>query len=252
MEREFWIDNFNMDTIDYFFVRGIDVTPIPRETLQSDRGGDDGAVVSSQYMRTRKIIARCEIVAPGYVPGQIAHDNVIERLYGTNKLLSFIYAGDDRHFTGTPSEPVESEWIGGFKRMSLIFDCHDPFGYSPNYTTSSVSAQTASSISTSPSWNGTYSALPIITIDINSLTVSNPGTITVQSGSGTVAITRTWTAGELLIVNSETGKITVDGVEVPYSGILPRFTETQKSTTYTDNFTARNIDLEVKYKARYV
>jgi hypothetical protein len=252
MNRNIYLDGTNLNSITGFTVRRIDVEPIGIANIEADKGMADGGIITSQYLKPRNITVSGEIARTSLTLGQTTLDNLNAILTGTNKVLGFDYAGSYRTFTVTPLAPVENDWNGGYKKIQLLFKAYDPFGYAPNYTTASVTGQTGSEETCTITWAGTYKALPIITVTLNSQTtslVSNNITLTV--GASVLIIPAVYADDDVIVVDCENKSVSINGAEVNYSGILPTISSSVLDVVYTDDFDTRNIDIEVQYKARY-
>lgn len=247
--RQFWIGETDINTTG-FNVRRIEVEPIPIQDYSDDKGHEDGGVITGQYLRPRTISVSGEISGDPDVARNTL-DTLNAFVSGSNLTISTYYGGSRRYWTATPQQFVETDWQGGFKQITIPFKCYDPLGYAEGFTTASLTGQTAIPIAVTPSFVGTYKALPIVTITINSLTVTNPNNISVTIGANTIGITRSYTAGEVVVIDAANRTVTVDGTEVGFSGIWPYLTSDSHAVSYTDGFTARNVDVQVKYKARF-
>jgi phage-related protein len=253
MNRNIYIDDVNLNSITGFTVRRIDVEPIPRETNEANMGSSDGGIIKEQYFRPRNITVVGEIARTSHSAGQTTLDNLNILLRGTDKKIEFDYGGALRRFTGTPLAPVENDWIGGYKRIQLIFKCFDPFGYNPNYTTVSATGQTSATETVTSTFAGSYKALPIITITLNSFTTSyTSNNMSLTLGASVLIIPKTWETDDVLIVDCENNEVTVNDTSINYYGIMPTIDSGVVDLIYTDDFDTRNVDIEVKYKARYL
>lgn len=92
----------------------------------------------------------------------------------------------------------------------------------------------------------------IVTIEVNSLTDSGSNTISISNGEQTISVTQDWTAADTLIINGETFSVTVEGVEVEYSGIFPTYNPGADTLTVANDFTARNLTVTVTQTYRYL
>ena len=92
-----------------------------------------------------------------------------------------------------------------------------------------------------------------ITVTINSLTASGYQEIQIVDGVTGLGIwvSREWSASDVLVIDSENGTVQVNGVDVDNGGTFIYLKPGVRSIQYTDTFTARNVNIEVKYYARY-
>lgn len=142
-----------------------------------------------------------------------------------------------------------------FATFSVEIICK-PFGTETTATTiANVSNRTDASYTVTPTIGGTAPyQLPIITITIDALTgegdflqVSNDlnGQEIILAGLGLEA-------GDVVVINAETRKVTVDDVEVDYSGTFIELEPGAQSFTITDGFDTRSVDILIEYYKRYM
>lgn len=91
------------------------------------------------------------------------------------------------------------------------------------YDVLGVTGQTAATYSGEIELEGTYNPLPIFTIDITAATNVSGITLTNVTTGDSVAITRTYTAGERLLINMDDREVLVNGIPTDYDDVLPRF-----------------------------
>lgn len=72
--------------------------------------------------------------------------------------------------------------------------------------------------------DGTYTPYPSVTIDLTTATNVSGITLANTTTGDSVVVTRTYSAGEKVIIDTDKRAITVNGVLVDYDDVLPRFT----------------------------
>lgn len=171
--------------------------------------------------------------------------------------LDIGYGGSTRRYIAT-ANTVAIDRPGGlsYANFSIEFYVTEPFGRE----TSTTSALTAAG-RTLASYSDPYTFLgtapiqqPIVTVTLTAVSGATNKTITIgNAGSGQqITITRTWTAADILIVDSTLKKVTVNGTEVDFSGAFPEFAPGSQTITYNDDFTSRTFTYGITYYKRYI
>jgi len=253
LQRQFDVDDYDISTITDFNIRRIDSVGFPSTDVKiSPSLTDDGGLATSLYYRDKVITVSGEIAASSYEDMQTAVREIMNRCQGVNKTLNFDVEGTRTVYTASMENVSMKESRGGFMEIKLMFVAHDPIGVSAGYNSTTDTGITAIDNDTAVTVAGSYHALPVITLTINSITVTNPATVTITSDNGALAISRDWAVNEVLIIDSESRTVKVDGTAVLYSGILPTLNVGSTDITYDDTFTARNIDILLKHKTRFL
>lgn len=94
----------------------------------------------------------------------------------------------------------------------------------------------------------------IITVTLNSFTGTTMNTITVgnnETGQA-VSVSRQWTAADVLVIDVENQTCKVNGVVVDFSGAFPRFKPGSRTLSYTDDMSARSVNITATYIKRWL
>jgi hypothetical protein len=179
-------------------------------------------------------------------------------LTARNANLDIGYAGSTRRYkciavTKVAIQRPQELWTSKF---SVEFTCQ-PFGTDTNASTLlSVSGRTAASYSDSITLAGTAPfQLPITTITYTAVGGSPvAGTVSLgNAGTGQqIYITRTWTTGDVLVIDSTTFTVTVNGVAVNATGAFPAFFVGSGTLFYSDTFATRTFTISSVYYKNYV
>lgn len=169
-----------------------------------------------------------------------------------NGLLAVSQGGDTVEYIATMNE-MEVEWIGTSAQITLNFIASDPVG--KNSTAVDFIAPTnvtTSNASYSSIVLGSATVYPTFTITIAAVTGGAAASITINNAltAQGITITRDWAAGEILEINSEDMKATVDGEVVDFTGMFPQFTSGTQQMQYVDSFTTRDLTIEATYNPR--
>lgn len=253
MPRIFKVNDTDLNDIDNFTVRKILHQNLP--ALQINAGNTattDGGVATNVYKREKTIVVEGEFTSSDIDEFTINYQSLMSTILGVNNTLKFVVDGHNINYTGTLENISQSEPMGGYMDVKLAFRCYDPIGVSDGYFTNTDAGVTSVVNTTNLTIGGNYYAKPVITVHINSLTVTNPASMIIGSDAGSLIITREWTAGETVVVDAENNTVKVNDTLVVYSGLLPQLNAGSTSMTYDDGFTARNVDITIRYKKRYI
>lgn len=180
---------------------------------------------------------------------------------GIQKNLDIGYNGTTLRYIATPGKPVITRPGGlNFAKFQIDFVCK-PFGMDIASTTIlNATGRTASAYTDSLTFGGSAPyQKPIITYTLTAVTGGTNQPITFSNNSNGQAITvqRTWTAGDVVVIDSTKKTVTVNGILVDFSGAFLEFTglsngaPTVGSMSYTDGFTTRTFSINIIYNALY-
>ncbi|WP_437440989.1 phage distal tail protein [Rathayibacter oskolensis] len=101
---------------------------------------------------------------------------------------------------------------------------------------------------------GTYKAQPAIRLELTTVSGSGTRTITITNGSSLrgMSITRTWSAGDVLEIDSLNQTVYVNNIPTPFVGMFPSWEPGAGSVNYLDDFTARSANLTARYTRRWL
>lgn len=174
---------------------------------------------------------------------------------GRNKNLDIPHGGGTRRYIVTPDTP-DIQRPGGLNwgKYTLDFQCASPFGMD----TSSTSLTSGSGVTSSTAtWGITVGGsaefqYPIITVTLVSGTqLTNQSMSIGNNQNGMVCtITRTWTGGDVVVIDPlSSTPVTVNGVEVVFTGSIPLFEIGSGSISYSDTFLTRSVSYgAIQYK----
>lgn len=225
--------------------------PPERSLNSSEIARADRSAVAAAFYKSRKVHVLAALAASNKASFQTALRSLESLLQATEAALVFSIGGVQTQFTATKSNITLSNEAGGFAELDIEFFCSDPIGVAVSATTLySYAHLVGGAYSFAISWSGNVRQQPVVTVTVNTLTgTSNTITIANPTTGESVAVTRTWSAADVLVVNSKTKSVTVNGSAVAYSGTIPETGGTE-ALTYADNFTARNIALDITYQVR--
>lgn len=178
-------------------------------------------------------------------------------LDGREKSLDIDYAGSTRRYIATVTGmPLVRPYGLTYADFTITFICSSPYGRDISSTSlASFTARTLGTYSDTLVFGGTARyQRPIITVTYTALTVTNPSTVILSNdGNGQlIMVTRAWTSGDILQVDSFNRTVTVNGSIVDFTGSFIEFVPGSNVLTYSDNFTSRTFNETVTYTAEYL
>jgi hypothetical protein len=216
----------------------------------------DTSKVNSAFYTKKRILVRVGASSTTRRGAEQILDTLMSFIQGEEQWLVVPQSTGTRKYLSTYTDYDVRVDGGAYIELDLYFECSDSFGYSTventlfTYTSSTVATRTESiTLDGSAPWqapvfNITYSALT----GGSGKTVSLGNTYTGQQ----VDITRTWTSSDVLIIDAYNHTVTVNGINVEFSGAIPEWKKGVGSVYYQDNFTTRTFSGTLKYNKRYV
>lgn len=183
-------------------------------------------------------------------------DSLMALIQGVEKELWLRQSGGTRKYTCTYSDFTLREEGGSYIEMDLFFECSDNFGYDIAPTllkqvSGFTSGQKTDQITVEGSapWQA-----PLFTLTYSAITGGTTATVTIGNGvtGQQVTITRTWTAGDVLVIDSLNKSVKINGVAVAFTGAIPEWSKGIGYINYLDNFTARTFSYTMNYYRRWV
>ena len=100
--------------------------------------------------------------------------------------------------------------------------------------------------------SGTYRPLPTITITFTSETGASAVSMTNNDTGDTITITTTLNASDILVINCEEQKVTLNGTLIDFAGPIPLFQVGDNELAFSFPATARDVDIDIDYVPRYL
>lgn len=229
--------------------------PPERSLNRNQLARTDKGVIASAFYTARKITVTCVIGCNSRELLDASMDALNKILQGEEKALVLSQASGTRQYTATFANMMISDVRGGLARLDILFECSDAMGYDPASTTLAWSAFTGNTSTLNFVLDGTAEwQLPVITITFNSLTGGSNKAVTLSNPATgqTMVITRTWSNGDVLVINAKEGTVQVNGVDADFTGGFLKFALPSGSLTYSDNLTTRNVTVNIAYQKRYI
>lgn len=244
-------------SVEGLFITGTDTYRFPsRKVTTSDLANANKGVTTSAFYSTRPITIRGIIsrYSREQLDGSIGELRRI--LNPLNQTLTLPLESSQRDFYNTTlSNMTLSNAAGGYIEFSAEMIASDPHSYDTITTESLNIINITSGDKSYPVYfEGTAEQLPVITYTVDSVVDGTNQTVTFSNPNSSVdiAITRTWEAAEVLIVDCFNRTVQVDGTDVDFDGNFPEWSTGNGFVNYTDSFTERQVDINVVYKKRYL
>jgi phage-related protein len=177
---------------------------------------------------------------------------------GKNKNLDIAYGSSTRRYIATANAiSVVRQQKALFATFTIQFLCTNPFGLDISTTAlwAAKTGFTSATFTETPTVGGTAPyQLPIFTITLNSFTGAGDY-VQISNNDNNQEILLYGlglTAGDVIVIDCEQRKVTVDGAEVDYYGTFLELEPGAANITYTDGFTTRNVDVSAVYTKRWL
>lgn len=251
------------NSVDLATVEGVEVTsidhhkrPVRSNSWQKLARQDGKKLVKSDY--DERVIAITAILrGTNRATYEVNRDKLFQYLDVQEATLRVPQSGGNRDYTCTVDEiDYVDNPVGGFSKVMIKFVASNPpFGRDTSNTTATNSRFTgAAKTDTFVAIGGSVAALPVITLTLNSGTglTSTYMEITNPASGKTLRVTRTWTAADVLVIDTENKTVKVNGTDVDYTGVFPSWAPTDTQLQYADTFTTRNVTMNMVYKKRWL
>lgn len=176
--------------------------------------------------------------------------------YGNTANIDIDYAGSTRRYIATTATCALTRSNALFAvGFSLTFTCLMPWGQD----TAATTLVNAVAVTTSPftqaitvGGNGPEQSL-LMSYTLTSFTGSATNTVYFTNSITTqqISLARTWTAGDVVLIDPANLSAKVNGVEVDYDGVFPLVIPGSGNLIVTDGFTARAGVLTVTQVRRW-
>lgn len=247
----------NLLTVPGITITGIDTFRYPKRKVttyslaNTNRSVTTSAFYDSRPINIRAIIARNTRTA---LDGSISRLRQI--LEPINQVLQLPFEGVPRQFVKTTVENIVLKDIaGGYIAVDIEIVSNDPYVYALTSTQLlSVANLTSGNKSYPIVVDGTADQAPVITYTVDSFTNGSNRTVTFINPltDTSISVQRTWTAAEVLTIDCLNRTVRIAGVDTDFTGNFPEWASGNSFINYTDDFTARQVDIIVMYTKRYL
>lgn len=249
-----YYNNFNLSTIDGISIYNHNFIGMGNRVLNYQKlaRADKSVLTSAEYSDKT-------IPIKGFACGddKSATELAFETLKGIIQIpegtIRVEQAGSQVEYIGTLNGITDMEYFGNKLKFTLQFLCSNPIGSDRLLSTIMTATNTLTSITYPITIEGSFKAQPNIKITFN--TVTGATTKTVQalnsdSGQG-IRVTNTFTNGSILDINVRDKSVTLNGSPVDYDGVFPTFFPGSRAFQYIDDFSTRNVTIELTYNKQF-
>lgn len=249
-----YFNGFDLNTIDGVTIYNYSSIDLPDRTLFDNKiaRADKTLLTSAEY--TTK-----EVAVYGRIAGtdKDTREQILDTLKGyiqePNKTLKLSQSGTNIEWTATLQD-MDLKQYGPWLKFVLIFKATDPIGKDEDVATAlNVSGITSATSTQSMTIAGSYKANPTITFTLTAVTGGTSQSVSIGNAEigQALTVTRDWTAGDIMTIDCENYIVSVNGVEVDYSGLFPYFYPGNRSISYVDTFSTRTVGIVVNYYKKY-
>jgi phage-related protein len=238
----------------YLVVNRLNKSDSPTRELQVENlAFNDGFVIASDFWRSRTIKIAGMIVADSAAQLATLLDDLKQDLAGINKNLDVDHGDGTRRYKATLAkfEAPEDFYNISYLPYEAEFLCQ-PFGYATASVNVSSDDITASPKTIDMTVTGNYRPLPTVTITFTTETGASAVSLTNNTTGDTITVTQAFNASDVMIINCEEQKVTVNGVQVDFTGPIPLFAVGANELVLTIPATARNVNVDIDYTPRYL
>jgi Siphovirus-type tail component, C-terminal domain len=178
-------------------------------------------------------------------------------LLKNNGNLDIGYNGGTRRYIATATN-INVDRPGGllYANFDITFTCTQAFGQDVNPTTIlNTSGRTSANYSDNYTFGGTAPyQQPVFTITYSSVSGATSKAVIIGNNSNSQEITveRTWSNGDVLVIDSSKSIVTVNGIAADFTGAFPLFAPGAQTITYSDGFSSRSFSVDYVYNVLYV
>lgn len=249
-----FVDGVNLQAIPYLTITKRDPNQMARKkTFEFELPERDGMIIVGQQFTSKPIQLEGWITAHN----RLDYERSLQQLYRAIRkavcYLSLETNGQIVRYKGKFIDPAIEFIEAGKARVPLDFVCTDPFGQDVTETIIEDAGVTTVPHLMSEDFDSTNKVTPIVEVTVNSGTGLTSKTITLQNSltGQFISITRTWTAGDKLVVDMDKKVVSVNSGIIEPVGIFPKFDPGVERLTYSDDFTTRNVTIRIRYVRRY-
>lgn len=248
--------SFNGNNLEsaYLIVNKLNKANAPTREIQSETlSFQDGFNVVADFWRSRTIAISGTITATTANDLATQIDLLKMNLSGVNKNLDVDYGASTRRYVGTLTKLEAPEEFYNITHLPYTaeFLCQ-PFGYATSNQVLSGNGVTGSVYTNTLTVIGTYKPQPIFSLAFNTENAASAVSFSNSTTGDTITITHNFQADDVLYINTETHKVTLNGVQVDFTGPMPDFVVGENNISISVPATARNYDFSIIYTPTYL
>lgn len=210
-------------------------------------------ITSSEY--TKKSIPVFMDICSGDRQATEATVTMVKSLIqAQNGQLKVLQGGNEVEYTATMNE-FNIEWKGPNAYVEIIFLASTPIGKgADDEVLTSINGITLPSSNQTFTVEGSFSAEPVVTVIVNTVTGGTGATVNVINAMNNqgISIVGNFANGSILEIDSGEMTVTLNGGNIDFTGIFPTFPPSSQQLEYSDTFTTRNVDITARYRQRLI
>lgn len=255
IESPIYFDGIDINTIAGWTTTGTDTYSYPTRNLKTYAVEQSNkTVTTSGFYGGRGARVTGHIAVSGRELLDDAISELRRLLRPLNADLQLPVSSGQRVFYGaTVGNVMYTEALGGFIEVDIRFILSDPFSYSLVTTEVLNVANLTSGIKSYPiTFEGTAMQAPIFTYTVDSVTGGDYTNVTFANPVGdSITISSAFAAADVLVIDCKESAVTLNGQPIDFTGKFPEWDKGGGFINYSDDFTARQVDINVVYQKRY-
>lgn len=171
-----------------------------------------------------------------------------------NQQLIVSQAGVDVTYNNATMNELNYTWYSNKMLITLVFTVADPIGFEEDETVMLNTTVTVAASSNPINNAGSFDAEPVVNMTVTTVTGGSNQSLAIkneETGQG-ITLTRTWTDGDTVEIDSDNKTVTINGTNSDFTGQFPTFPPGTGSLGYSDTFSTRSVDLTVTYQKHYL
>lgn len=246
----------SLNTINGWMTTGVDTFRYPnRDVKNFPLAYTNNSLTTSAFYTGRPIHVRGVLMLTSRNELDDAIGELRVLLEPINQTLQIPVSGRQRQFYKVTVANISfADVKGGYISVDIEFTTTDPNSYETITTEAlNIIALTSGNKSYPVTFAGTGRQVPTFTYTLVSATNLTNRTVTFINPltNKSIAVQRTWVAGDILIINGLAQTLQVNGVDTTYSGNFLDWARGAQFINYTDDFTARQVNINATYIKRY-
>lgn len=250
-------DGYSLQSADVITQEMLIYSSPTRELITYKVPRNDGGRLNGNYYRERRIKIKGIIQAASRALLEQAMDTFKRRMHTPEGNLDLKTNGEIRRIRATLQNSGEmfSDRKGfhiTYAPFQLEFLALDPFFSDIEYTAETSENVTNTLFPVTVENLGTIYARPVITVIFESATSVTEFTFTNVTNGKSMLITRSFVAGDILVIDSEESAVTVNGLDVDYDGLFPTLEYGSNNCTLAVTGSAVQHTSTISFKRSYL
>ena len=225
-----------------------------RDIMLANMGRANKQSILASLYKEKTIIVEGTIRADSQSELHTEIDSLKEALDAEDANLDIEYGGSNRRYKATPvSVQIPEEFYNlTWVPYRIEFFCADPFGYNTATANRSVDTITTSQLASTVTFAGNFGPEPSVTITMEDVNAVTQVKLTNSNTGDIITVTTAFSDSDILVINHETKKVTLNGTEIDYTGLFPQWEAGQNNFILDIAKTQVTADLDIDYTAKWL